>query len=576
MTITIWKERTKTILWAIWLYVLLLVAGAIFNLADSVGILSAIRDSGSPERMLEAIMSVGTPGIEDIIVEVLLFGSFIWMTSAVKDFASAQDDMQTRFSLERVSGALWLNFVASVVAMLPYIGWLVSLVMYIVSYSRMMSAFRNLMQSPVFDVNARSAAGTLKSYSVWSIWGLFIGLCNIPAWIQFLRGWSKMHGGAPVEAVKTPEPAPRAAVPAPEAEVSGEYIIKVKSKTDDELKELIRQKEDYNPLLVKAAEQVLLERLIHAGESRKEAVAAEAAEPAAAGAEEPASDSEQTDLCHAPVSVVEPEPAPEAKPEPAPAQPSPTAKPAQQPVGAPAGGSGSNVKAVVAVVVAVLVLAGGALTYFLWYVPYAKDRDALRTYVLATNVFLRSSQMAGVEYNILDKIPYGSELITYEKGTEWASVKVNGRTGFMASPYLLTREDFGLLNGVWGDADSRECIASSKCRLAILHYFKEAGLASGVQGCQIYTKARDQKPNSVFYPRIYDRGSKFTDFVFIVKDNATADRRLVCYSFDDETELPIFRFVTAAPADGYIKNVKNSGELILVTFDNGETLQVVR
>lgn len=34
--------------------------------------------------------------------------------------------------------------------------------------------------------------------------------------------------------------------------------------------------------------------------------------------------------------------------------------------------------------------------------PYAKDRDALRTYVLADNVFLRSSQMAGVEYNILE------------------------------------------------------------------------------------------------------------------------------------------------------------------------------
>lgn len=50
-------------------------------------------------------------------------------------------------------------------------------------------------------------------------------------------------------------------------------------------------------------------------------------------------------------------------------------------------------------------------------IPYAKDRDALRTYVVANNVFLRSSKVAGVEYNIL-QVPYGSELITYSKDTE--------------------------------------------------------------------------------------------------------------------------------------------------------------
>lgn len=205
MTIGVWKERTKNILWAIWIYCLLLAARAFLSLSDSAGVLSGIMNGGSPERMIESVMSAVLPGAEDIIVEVLLLGSFIWMTSAIKGFARAQDDMQTRFSLERVSSALWLNFSASVVALIPYIGWLVSLIMYIVSYSQMVSAFRGLMVSPVFDVYARSAAGTLKSYSVWSVWGLFIGVCNVPAWIQFIRGWSKMHGGAPAGVVEEPE-----------------------------------------------------------------------------------------------------------------------------------------------------------------------------------------------------------------------------------------------------------------------------------------------------------------------------------------------------------------------------------
>lgn len=102
--------------------------------------------------------------------------------------------------------------------------------------------------------------------------------------------------------------------------------------------------------------------------------------------------------------------------------------------------------------------------------------------------------MAGVEYNILEKIPYGSELITYNKNAEWASVKVNGIEGYMASPYLLTQADFNLLNGVWGDTDSRMCISSSKCRLAILDFYKDNQLASGSTGWQIYTKTKGRSP----------------------------------------------------------------------------------
>jgi len=233
-----------------------------------------------------------------------------------------------------------------------------------------------------------------------------------------------------------------------------------------------------------------------------------------------------------------------------------------------------NTGLMIGVVLGVLLLAGGVMAYFLWYVPYAKDRDALRTYVLADNVFLRSSQMAGVEYNILEKIPYGSELITYNKDAEWASVKVNGVEGYMASPYLLTQTDFNLLNGVWGDMDSKVCISSSKCRLAILDFYKNNRLVSGSSGWQIYTKAKGQKPNTVFYPRLYDKSSKFTDFIFIVKNNASGERSIACYSFEDETEAPIFRFKAEAPSEGYIKNVTAAYGRINISFDNYVTVEI--
>lgn len=233
-----------------------------------------------------------------------------------------------------------------------------------------------------------------------------------------------------------------------------------------------------------------------------------------------------------------------------------------------------NTGLIVGSIVGIFVIAAGVAAYFLRYVPYAKDRDALRTYVVATNVFLRSSEMAGVEYNILDKIPYGSELITYSKGTEWAHVKINGKEGYMASPYLIEQSDFYLLNSVWGDADSRECIESSKCRMAILDFYKRNNFTGGSAGWQIYTKAKDVKPNSVSYPRLYNKSSKFTDFLFIAKNNSTGQRMLAGYSFEDETEKPVFRFMIEAPADGYIQKASVRYSEIVVLFDNNQRVSI--
>ena len=216
---------------------------------------------------------------------------------------------------------------------------------------------------------------------------------------------------------------------------------------------------------------------------------------------------------------------------------------------------------IIGIAIGVIALVGLIAGYFMWYVPYAKDRDALRTYVVANNVFLRSSKVAGVEYNILSKVPYGSELITYSKDMEWAEIKVNGMEGFVASPYLLEWNDFKLLNDVWGSTDTKEYIESSKCRLAILDYCKRNQLVTGNDGWQLYTLQKNVKPNNVLFPRLNNDYDKFTEFAFILKNNATQERQFAIYSFDEETEQPIFLYDENAPEDGQIKNVKyNNGK----------------
>lgn len=352
-----------------------------------------------------------------------------------------------------------------------------------------------------------------------------------------------------------------------------EYLNKARRRTDEELKAILQHKDDYNERLVSAAKQVLLDRMI-----------APVAQPVVADddkykAYQPRVNSSESEKDKAQTTAqsyndsydMGRESCKVDKREEQGLVSSTPSERATAPVVRP---SRNNLTVFISILVGALIAVGGALGYFFWYAPYVKDRDAQRTYVVADNVFLRSSRITGVEYNILGKVPYGTEVITYHKLGEWAEVKVGKQEGVIAAAYLLDPSDFALLNGAWGDNDTKECVESSKCRLAILDYLKNNYLQSGPGAWQLYTRPINQKPNTVFYPRIYDKYSKYTDFVFIIGDHVTGNRVLVCYSFDNATEKPIFRFSAGAPASGFIKNIVPKYGGVRVVFDNNEYLNI--
>lgn len=385
----------------------------------------------------------------------------------------------------------------------------------------------------------------------------------------------------------------------------GEYMRKAEAKTDEQLKFILQHKEDYHPQLIKAAEKVLLDKQtkiwcpqchkevaadwtvcpycgynIQKAREEEEARIQRAREEEKRRMEEKAR--AEAELKYAPGNTSQPTeeatpvtaPTTSTAPEAPSIQKTETPAPANPPVSAtvvPPAPRKSSAGLIAGIIIAVL-LVGGICSYIFWYRPYAKDRDALRTYVHATNLFLRSSKLAGVEYNIITKIPYGSELITYQKDSEWADIKFNGMKGYVASPFVLEKSDFDLLNNVWGNTDARDCVISTKCRNAILDFLKRSQLQSGSRGWQIFTKGKDEKPNSVYYPRLYNKNSKYTDFAFLIRDNISGGRRLVIYSFGDESELPIFRAsITGIPADGYIEYMgTNRYGKIIVNFSGGE------
>lgn len=192
--------------------------------------------------------------------------------------------------------------------------------------------------------------------------------------------------------------------------------------------------------------------------------------------------------------------------------------------------------------------------YQFWYKDYKRDKDASRTYVFADNLFMRSTAVADVEYNRLGTIPYGSELITYSEENGWAYVKANGETGYVSKDFILNAHDFQLLNGVWGNNDAKEVVATSKCRLAVLDYLKSGNLKTGSTGWQIFTKQKEMKPNSVLFPKLNNGYDNFTEFAFIIKNNENGLRKLVLYSFKED-ESPVFVYSEDAPEQGDIKSI---------------------
>lgn len=551
--------------------------------------------------------------------------------SALKNFSVLQIG-EAQIGILRVrSGIIW-SLLAVFIDYLPFLGGFFCLVFNITAFFVMLGGYGRLRSSSDFPPKARSGASTLYSSLIVGLIGTLLGLIPIMgpilegifsfiAFIMLLCGWisikntilqptdavvmgqpsegnipkqaivSSGTSQAPVDAglrtklatksdtdldyiLKNPEEYNAAFVEAARQEKENRETyrraesarVKVSGKTDDELISILANQSEYSPIFISAAkeeqrarqarkaadeEQAIEEKRRKEEEQRytpgNNSTPIEENTPAATQAQQPQLSSQKSNT--------------------------PLSTEAQEPVIATAPTPRKSSGGLIAGIIIAVLLIGGICSYIFWYQPYAKDRDALRTYVYATNLFLRSSQLAGIEYNIITKIPYGSELITYEKGGEWAEVKFNGLKGYVASPFVMEKRDFDLLDNVWGNMDARECIVSTKCRNAIMDYLKSNQMQSGSNGWQIYTKDKDAKPNSVYYPRLYNKNSKFTDFAFIIRDNTSGERRLAVYSFGDDTEIPILRAsISGVPMDGYIDYMgTNRYGKVVIRYSGGET-----
>ena len=221
---------------------------------------------------------------------------------------------------------------------------------------------------------------------------------------------------------------------------------------------------------------------------------------------------------------------------------------------------------------------GGFFLYKKVIEPRQIDKAAPRYYTFAPSVILRSSKATGVDFNKLGSLPYGTELITYNHADDWSEVKVStpgadGQQlkGYIASPFILGKRDFFLLNSIFGNEDSKMVVETSKCRRALLNYFKEQGYIGDISvdkaaelglptpsygnQWQVFCFPKESKTNHVYYKRLVRSNSKYTDFVVIIRNINSDERRVLLFTFDDETETPRLVVEQSIASVGTIKKV---------------------
>ena len=233
---------------------------------------------------------------------------------------------------------------------------------------------------------------------------------------------------------------------------------------------------------------------------------------------------------------------------------------------------------ILSIVLSVFILGiGGFFLYNNVILPNKIDREAPRYYTFAPSVILRSSKSSGADFNKICSLPYGTELITYDFGYEWSDVKVNSVNaegkkvrGYISSPFILEKSDFFLLNSIFGDTDSKTVIETSKCRRALLNYFKgqdligrlsyeetiEYGLPSPTDEnqWQVFCLSKDMPTNNTYFKRVLQKDSKFTDFSVIIKNINSGARKLLFFTFDED-ETPHLVAEQDAPEYGTIKKI---------------------
>jgi len=207
-----------------------------------------------------------------------------------------------------------------------------------------------------------------------------------------------------------------------------------------------------------------------------------------------------------------------------------------------------------------------------------KDLSAEKMMVISEELNIRSDK----EKNsyVIGRYPYGTEVNVYEVfDNNWAEVSIGEKKGYMSFEYLVLPETYYIIDGMYGNDNAKELIASTKYRIAISTYLKENNFTSKIPNTereklygkddqkevwQIFAESRKSEFNTFCYGDF--NGDKKNDAAFIITNIKTGARKLIVLNIDTEIQEKYGDLITFRDLENdfqFIKNIKKNSRMII-------------
>lgn len=200
-----WKRSVVALIAAFCIYTLCGIAADIVefvnNIKDGVSLLSIL--SGEEESMR---LDLGD--MAGYLLQALVIIGYLIFFSSLGQFARLQEAESDREQLLRVRTGYILLLLAAVADFIPVIGWIISLVLFIVGYVKLIGGYGRLKKSTTFS-DPYNGAGMLRGASIWLLVGAILGaipliggafetILSIVAFFMTLTGWQRIKQGDPM------------------------------------------------------------------------------------------------------------------------------------------------------------------------------------------------------------------------------------------------------------------------------------------------------------------------------------------------------------------------------------------
>lgn len=192
----LWNSTVKQIIYA---NILQLACGLIAGILSVVATASFLGGSSS---------GAATSGALAIVFSLGTLAGFIWYFVKIIQFVNMQATEQDKAAINQVKISIIINIVASLLALIPAIGWIFALIGGLIASIMLILAFSQYGRSTALPAQGVAGAGQLKIYAIVALVGAILTIipviggilsliCSIVAIVFMFMGWSKIATACP-------------------------------------------------------------------------------------------------------------------------------------------------------------------------------------------------------------------------------------------------------------------------------------------------------------------------------------------------------------------------------------------